>query len=64
MKRYYFVIENGRVKEISKNINFVGKSGKELELALFKNADIIVRAEDYQEALCTINLKHIEENYW
>lgn len=63
MKRYYFVIENGYVKEISKDINLEGLGGKGAEAELFKSADIVVRAENYQEALCMINLKHIEKNY-
>lgn len=63
MKRYYFVIEYGRVTEISKSVNLDGLNGKEAEEELFKRADIVVRAENYQEALCMLNLKHIEENY-
>lgn len=63
MKRYYFVIEYGHVTEISKSVNLDGLNGKEAEEELFKRADIIVRAENYQEALCMLNLKHIEENY-
>ena len=51
MKRYYFVIEYGHVTEISKSVNLDGLNGKEAE------------AENYQEALCMLNLKHIEENY-